>query len=137
MRRVLLGLSLVVAMLVISACNVVRTENITPIPTPDLPTAQILSPANNRQIIEGTVFDIDIVARDLGAGVGRVALFVDGELINEASPSESESEPIFRVTMNWRAEGIGFHLVEAIAYRPDETPSDPARINIEVLPGES
>jgi hypothetical protein len=117
----------------LSACNLTAATP-TPVPTPDIPRVDIREPANNRQVVEGVEFDIDIVARDEGAGISRVELLVDGELLNDAQPVEATAVDVFRVTMNWLARDPGLHVLEAIAYRPDGTASDPAIINIEVLP---
>ena len=73
-RRLILRVLLVI----LAGCNLAQSDSITPIPTPDLPVVEILSPVNNRQIFEGTEFDIDIVARDTNPGIGRVELFIDG-----------------------------------------------------------
>ena len=35
--------------------------------------------------------------------------------------------------MNWLAEGIGFHSLTAIAYRPDGTASPPTIISVQVV----
>jgi hypothetical protein len=115
------------------ACNL-TTSTPTPIPTPDIPIVEILDPPNNRQIIEGTEFNIDIVARDSGAGIAKIEVLIDGELINSATPFENIIEPVFRVQMNWLANGVGIHVIEAIAYRQDGQQSDPTLITIEVLP---
>jgi hypothetical protein len=130
MRSSLIAILLV---MVLSGCNLTQGSTPTPTPAPDLPQVEILEPANNRQIYEGTEFDFDIVARDDGAGIARIELSVDDTVIHSASPVDAESVPVFRVTMNWRAEGAGLHIVQAIAYRADGTPGDPALINIEVL----
>ncbi len=124
---------LLAACLGLFACNLTQPAP-TLIPTPDLPQVVILDPPNNRQVIEGVDFPIDILARDEAAGVARLELYVDGELINSATPFYNITEPLFRVEMNWRARGVGLHVIEAIAYRQDGTPSDPALITIEVLP---
>ncbi len=117
----------------LSACNLTAATP-TPVPTPDIPRVEIREPANNRQVVEGVEFDIDIVARDASTGISRVELRVDGDLLNEAQPIEETAVDVFRVTMNWLARDPGLHVLEAIAYRPDGTASDPAIINIEVLP---
>jgi len=127
------GVMLLVA-LVLAGCNLAPASQITPQPTPDLPQAAILDPPNNRQVFIGTTFDIDIVARDNNPGVARIALFVDDQFIHDAVPIEQSMVPVFRVKMNWLATGIGLHLIQAVAYRPDGTQSDPAVINIEVVP---
>lgn len=132
MRRNLI--SILLGVFILAGCNLISSEEITPIPTPDIPQTEILSPSNNRQVVEGTEFDIDIVAHDENPGIARVELFIDGESINEASPVDDEIVPVFRVTMNWLAQGIGLHVIEAAAYRPDGTRGDAAVINIEVLP---
>lgn len=127
-------LVLLVLIALLAGCNLTQSDNITPIPTPDLPVVQILAPENNRQVFEGTEFDIDILAEDNNPGIGRVELFVDGESLNTRSPEGEISVPRFRVLMNWRAIGEGLHLIEAVAYRPDGTQGDVAAITIEVLP---
>lgn len=121
---------------VLAGCNLSQSAEITPMPTPDLPRVEILAPSNNRQIVEGTDFDFDIVGADETQGIARIELYIDGEKVNEASPVEADAVPIFRVTMNWLAQGVGLHNVEVVAYRPDDTQSDPTRINLEVLPRE-
>ena len=129
MRHVLLCLTL---LLLLSACNL-GTSSVTPIPTPDIPQVEILSPENNQQAFEGAEFDFDIVARDGSEGIALIELYVDEVLINFSSPVEEDSVPIFRTTMNWRALGVGLHIIEVIAYREDGQQGDPARITIEVL----
>lgn len=118
---------------VLLACNL-TTAQPTPAPTPDLPQVTVLEPANNRQIIEGTEFNIDVLAEDTTLGIARVEVRVDSTVLADVSPVESEAEQRFRVQTNWRAQGVGLHVIQAIAYRPDDTPSDPMIINIEVLP---
>jgi len=103
-------------------------------PTPDLPRAQILAPANNQQVYEGAEFDLDILAQDEGQGVARVELWADGTLVNSASPAEASSISLFRVTMNWLARGLGLHALEVIAYRADGTRGDAAVLTLEVIP---
>lgn len=124
------------SLLFLAACNLNNQAEITPEATADIPTVQILAPSNNRQVIIGTEFDFDILGQDSNAGVARLALYIDGELIGEASPIEAESVPIFRATINWLAPELGRFAVEAIAYRADGTRSDAAIISIEVIPRE-
>ncbi|MEO1286533.1 MAG: Ig-like domain-containing protein [Chloroflexota bacterium] len=119
--------------LILAGCNLGEPGDLTPIPAVDLPTVEILSPTNNQEVLEGIEFDFDIVARDTSDGIARVELYIDEVLINTSSPVEEDTVPIFRTTMNWRGTGVGRHIVEVIAYRPDDTPSDPARLTIEVL----
>ena len=116
----------------LTACSLAQPTP-TPLPTPDIPQVEILSPANNQQVLEGIDFDLDILAADSSSGIQKIEMYVDEVLINTAQPAAGPA-PIFRVTMNWLARGLGFHVIHAIAYRPDETPSDESRITLEVIP---
>lgn len=137
LSHVVILLLLAVGGLLLSACNLAQSAEVTEDPTPDLPRVEILFPANNQQVIEGAEFDFDIVARDENPGIARVELYIDEELINEARPVDDEVVPVFRVTINWLAQGEGLHVAEVIAYRPDGTRGDPALLTVEVLPREA
>lgn len=123
---------LVVLLTVLCGCNLQSADSITPMPTPDLPRIEILSPANNARIIEGSEFNFDIVARDETAGIAKVELHINDQLIQEAEPPEGVVN-VFRVQMNWVARGEGSVLVEAIPYRPDGTQGDPSRLVLEIV----
>ncbi len=115
------------------ACNIVPpTALTTPLPTPALPEAQILFPAHNQQVVEGVIFDIEILASDPAAGVQRVELYVDEEL-QQTSESESGAVKDYRVTMNWYAKDLGWHKFAVIAYRANGTASHPHIIALEVI----
>lgn len=133
--RLLLFCTTMCLVMLLAGCNLAAGSQPTPFPTPDIPSVEILSPANNQQVFEGTVFDIDIVARDETAGVARIELLVDDNFVNEVAPDESEgtSVPALRVKMNWLAQGAGFHIIEVVAYREDGTRSDSALLNIDVI----
>lgn len=124
------GLAALAALL---ACNLAQPAP-TPIPTPDLPTVEIIDPPNNVQVIDGTTFAFDVVARDATQGVSKVELYIDGALINQVNPFDVVAAPIFRAQINWTAQGVGLRAVEAIAYRPDGQRSDSALLTIEVIP---
>ena len=117
------------------ACNLARPASPTPQPsaTPALPQIQILSPPHNQRVIDGVIFDIDILASDASVGIQRIELVVD-ELLLQSSESPSGRERDFRVTMNWFAKSIGWHKFSAIAYREDGTASHPHIIALEVIP---
>lgn len=134
-RHTLLRLTAIVFLLASAACNLVEGTP-TPYPTPDAPHIEILAPANNDRFIEGAEVVVELLARDDGPGVARIELQADGMTIREALPVESGAVPVFTATMNWLAEGIGLHVLSAIAYRPDDRPSSPALVIVEVLPKE-
>jgi hypothetical protein len=117
--------------ILLSACNLVPAET-TPVATPDLPRVEFLSPPNRATVVEGALMDIDIVAQDETAGIRSVELFVDGNLL-QTGETESGNEEIYRVTMNWLAEGIGNHSLSAIAYRSSGVASRETTIVVEVV----
>ncbi|MCY4071214.1 MAG: Ig-like domain-containing protein [Chloroflexi bacterium] len=114
------------------ACNLDRPTP-TPFPTPDLPRVEILAPPNQQKVIEGTEFDIDILAVDQSLGIRRIELYVD-ELFVKSSETTDDVKREYRVTMNWFAQGLGWHTVKAIAYRDDGTRSDEHMITLQVIP---
>ena len=105
----------------------------TPFPTPDLPIVEILSPPTNQRVIEGTEFDLDILATDHNHGIKRIELYVD-DLFLKSSETQNGAEPEYRVTMNWYAQGLGWHTFMAIALREDSTRSDEHVIALQVIP---
>jgi hypothetical protein len=126
------ALRLVLALMALAACNLAQPAP-TPVPTPDLPTVEIIDPPNNVQVIEGTTFAFDVVGRDSSQGVSKIELYVDGALVNQANPFDVIAAPVFRAQMSWTAQGVGLHAVEAIAYRPDGQRSDSALLTVEVI----
>lgn len=116
----------------LTACNLAK-PTATPLPTPDIPQVKILSPANNQQVVEGFDFDLDISAFDRSGGIQRIELYVDEVLINTSQPVNG-TVPVFRATMNWLAQGVGWHVITAVAYRADDTRSDKYNITLEVIP---
>jgi hypothetical protein len=105
----------------------------TPVPTPDAPFIEFQTPVNNARVIEGTDLTIDLVASDLGKGVARVTLDIDGAPHQQSTPEISPEVPVFTVRMNWVASGVGLHSFTATAYRTDGRSSPPATIVVEVV----
>ena len=127
MRRVL-----IIVVLALAACNL-QQGTPTPLPTADAPAVEFISPVNGSSVFAGTDLTIELVARDAGAGVARLQLWVDDIPHQEGAPVETTTVPTFTVTMNWLAEGVGFHSLTAIAYRPDGSSSPPTIISIQVV----
>lgn len=118
----------------IAACNLVSPTTLTtPVPTAALPHAQILFPAHNQQVVEGVIFDIEILASDAALGVQRVELYVD-EQLQQTAASETGGVSDYRVTMNWFAKEAGWHKFAVIAYRADGAASHAHTIALEVIP---
>lgn len=122
-------LFLLVLLLGAVACNL-QVGTPTPFPTPDLPRVEFQAPANNDSFLEGTDLTIALMAVDAGPGIARIELLVDDLPHSDATPEVSASVPVFTVTMNWLAEGVGYHSLTAIAYRADGIPSPPVTIAV-------
>ena len=118
----------------LAACNLVTPTPLqSPVPTPSIPQAQILFPAHNQQVLQGIIFDIEILASDPAGGVQRVELYVD-EQLEQTSESNAEGLQDYRVTMNWFAKETGWHKFAVVAYRADGAASHPHIIALEVIP---
>ncbi len=131
MCHMLKNVLLMAMMLCMSACNL-QVGTPTPPPTPDAPQIEFQAPSSAVLIAENTELDIELIARDVGVGVAKIELLIDDLPYQEVSPTTSAAVPVFTVTMNWLAKGIGFHSMTAIAFRPDGTASPPVTIIIEV-----
>lgn len=125
----MLRVTAILFLFLVSACNL-QMGTPTPFPTPDIPQIRFQAPANNDSFPEGTDLTIALLAEDRGIGIARVELLVDDLPHSEAFPEVSGAVPVFTVTMNWLAEGPGYHSLTALAYRPDGTASSPATIII-------
>ncbi len=92
-------------------------------------------PTEGDRVVEGFDLTIDLVAQDdaPGAGVARVEILINDQLLIEAEPEEGNPVPTFRVETNWITEGTGKHVLSATAYRRDGTQSDTRFITLEVV----
>jgi hypothetical protein len=128
LRSFLLGLLVLLG----AGCNL-SYGTPTPYPTPDIPRVEFLAPQNGDAVAEGTELLIELLGHDSGVGVARIELFVDDILYQEVMPQASSAVPEFAVVMNWMAQGIGYHSLMAVAYRPDGSASDPITLTINVI----
>lgn len=115
--------------LVLGACNLNQPS--AP-PALDLPTVRFVEPANNARVLAGTALMVDIYAQD-HVGIARLTFFVDGVEVNTGETDNPTGEPQFRVQMDWQAEGLGLHILSAVAYRVDGVASDETYITVEVV----
>jgi hypothetical protein len=129
MRNLLIAIALILAL---AGCNL-DSATPTPAPTPDIPTVAFLYPDNEARVTEGTDLTLDIVARDATAGIQRIELYVNGQLLNTATVPDFQVEPVYRVEMNWFANGVARHVLSAIAYRADGTPSEETFLDVVVI----
>ena len=130
MHRFILIAGLIATLL--CACNLVN-QPVTP--TPAVPTVSFQFPANNVSVAEGTDLQIQLLARD-SVGIAHVELRVDDQAHEDAKPVENAAVPVFTVDMNWLAEGVGLHSLQATAFRLDGTASTPVLINVNVTSGQ-
>lgn len=112
----------------LTACTLITSEIV---PTPEPPVV-FVAPPNNQQVAAGAALTLDVVARSREVGVARVALYVDETLLGEGTPPEGTVE-VFRVTMQWNAQGAGFHSLSAQAFDANGQPIGEALIVVEVI----
>lgn len=122
---------IIIGIFLLSSC----TLDATPVPTPDLPRVQFVAPPNNSRVVNNTDLTIDLFAQDSTVGIAKIELYADGGLVKEASLPNYGVQADFRVQINWLASGLGFHVLSAIAYRPDGTRSDETFLSIEIVDG--
>jgi hypothetical protein len=128
MMRFVFGLLFI---MMLSACNLNQQAPITP-QAPDLPTVRFVEPANNARVLVGTDLTVDLYAEDQ-VGIERLVFYVDGVEVNTGETDNPTGERQFRVYMNWMAEGLGLHILSAVAYRVDGAKSDEAYLTVEVV----
>lgn len=131
MRRSI-GVALI---LLLAGCNLNAPGEPTPSPTPSIPSVEFISPSEGDRVVEGFDMTIDLVGRDdtPGAGVARIEVRLNGQRLQEATPENDIPVAVFRVETNWITEGVGKHVLSAIAYRRDGTASNERFITIEVV----
>lgn len=91
----------------------------------------ITSPLSDSKFAEGD--EILVAASATGQGIERIQLLVDGKVVDEAvSPAPQDS---FSGQLEWEAEGLGSHTLQAIAINSSGVNSEPAAITVEVVVG--
>lgn len=124
---------LLLGVLLLAGCNLEANRlSLTPLPTPDLPRVAFLFPEDNSIVLENADLTLDIIADDETAGVARVEVRVDGVPILDALPEGGVPVASFRLETNWFAQGIGRHVITAVAFRADGVPSPEAVLILEV-----
>lgn len=118
------------ALIGLSACNL---TNAPPTVIPALPSVRFIAPENNVIVPQGTDLQIRLLASDEGGlGIAGIDFIADGEIVQSVVPEASAAVPVMTIDVNWLAAGAGRHVLEAIAFRPDGTPSDAAAISVQV-----
>jgi hypothetical protein len=95
---------------------------------------EFIYPSNGDKVVEGTDLTFDLLAQDSSAGIEKIALFHNEEVLREVSPPNGIAESQFRVEVNWLAQGTGLHAFSAIAYRSGGGESRPVYLSIEIIP---
>jgi len=94
------------------------------------PTVVITSPASNSQFRAGEQVTVQSTSTD-SEGIGRVDLLVDGNVVRtDPSPMPQNS---FTVNQSWEATP-GAHLITVRAFNAANVASEPAAVNVTVLP---
>ena len=115
------------------ACNV-SIAGVVPVLTPR-PAVVFLAPDPNSTIAEGATVQIAVdVADSSGPGVTRVDFAVDGLTLGSAHAPALSGQARFTALQIWTASGEQGHLIDATAYRADNTVVGDASLTVKVAP---
>jgi len=127
------ALALLLIMAGMLACNVTFSTTVsTPVVTVR-PAVLFLAPDPNSAIVEGAPVQIAVSAHDeLRAGVARIDFSIDGVAIGSQVAPKPTGQTDFTALQIWTAQGIQGHLIDAIAYRADNSVVGDTAITITV-----
>lgn len=98
------------------------------------PTVVVQSPVNGEVVAAGANVAVSGAASD-SVGVDHVTLFADGAAVATTPPGQPATLVLFN--LSWLATVAGPHVLQVIAYRADNTASDPVVVNVTVGAGGS
>ncbi|MHB8748786.1 MAG: SH3 domain-containing protein [Aggregatilineales bacterium] len=135
-RTALAAFALVVSIAVSTtlACNAGFSAQLPAVTTPR-PAVIFLAPDANSQIADGATVQIAVdVLDELGAGVVRVDFAVDGVMLGSQRAQNPAGQREFTALQIWTASGVQGHLIDATAYRLDNTVVGDALLTVTVAP---
>lgn len=140
MRVRLTPILLLLAVLLLSACNLTAQEEELATPTPTLqsagkPTVTINSPANGTSVRQGEEVLVSATASDT-VGVTRVQLFANNTVVKSISSESPTGDRTKNYVLDYTPVNRGEVVLRVVAYR-GATASDPAEIRINVGGGTS
>jgi len=121
--------------MILTACNLGNVP-VTPIPTPTelipdgVPEISIISPAAGDEFVVNEEILVSVTASDQ-AGVTRVQLLANGQIVKSVSSESVEGDETFSAVLDYTPRAQGAVVLRAIAYR-GATASDPDEIQVEV-----
>ncbi len=116
------------------ACNASFSTQFPAVTTPR-PAVIFLAPDPNSQIADGAPVQLAVdVLDDSGAGVVRVDFAVDGVMLGSQSAPNTKGQREFTALQIWTASGAQGHLIDATAYRFDNTVVGDALLTVTVAP---
>jgi len=98
------------------------------------PWVTIAAPASGSQLLVGQETIIQINATD-AQGITRVEIKVDSALIGTAQSPTAQGQTALTALQRWTFVQAGSHVIMAQAYNVAGQASDPAVINVRVVPG--
>lgn len=125
-------LLLILASVGVLACDLSTVTNLVGLGAPTKPKVTIISPANNAQFNEGEEIQIQSISTD-PKGVVRVELWVDGATVATDVSPVPQGQTLFNLIQRWKATP-GQHTIGVRAYNASGIASDPALVNIVVVP---
>lgn len=112
------------ALLLVPACSLLPSSQATQ------PTVIINSPPSGASFQQDADVPVQSTSSD-SAGVVRVELFVDGGVIRFDTPPGGQSQLQFSVVQNWKASGVGSHVITVRATNSTGATGE-AAINVNV-----
>ncbi len=129
-----LALVVTVAVSATLACNASFSAQLPAVTTPR-PEVIFLAPDANSQIADGAPVQIAVdVLDELGAGVVRVDFAIDGVMLGSQRAQNPQGQREFTALQIWTAAVAQGHLIDATAYRLDNTVVGDALLIVTVAP---
>lgn len=129
-----LTFSLIVALSATIACNASFSAQLPTVAT-TRPAVIFLAPDAKSQIADGAPVQLAVDALDeSGAGVVRVDFSVDGVMLGSQNVQNPKGQREFTALQIWTASGVQGHLIDATAYRADNTVVGEALLTVTVAP---
>ncbi|MDX2141011.1 MAG: SH3 domain-containing protein [Chloroflexota bacterium] len=119
--------------LLLTGCNLNQSPTNETLAVTGAPQVRIIAPQPNAILLEGASIPIQAQVTNAGADIARVDVLIDGAVAQTfASPNESGA-PAFSIAHTWVAAGIGAHTIDVVAFRADESSSEPAVVSVSVV----
>jgi uncharacterized protein YraI len=119
--------------LLMTGCNLNQSPTNETLAITGAPQVRIIAPQPNAILLAGASIPIQAQVTNAGADIARVDVLIDGAVAQTfESPNESGA-PAFSIAHTWVAAGIGAHTIDVVAFRTDDSSSEPAVVSVSVV----